>query len=886
MAADPNRHYATGRRSPVHNPARASLPITTTTTGGFTSAYGDIHVLPASRHDSLVRPTGEYRSAAGPITTTTTTYMVRKDPIHRTTSLRESSQTRARRSSTMGSESRRPPVIVTTTRHGSSQASSGDRAESPSRGDPYRSSDEGAYYTQPASSIPRARASSRTPVPYSATMDNEEWQRLRDRTGEDRLHSRSVDPYRAATRGSVYHQHGPPQRRESIDYGPDSYEYTNPGELVRHDLDNTRPRHKRRESYDQYYRPSVSVTTDIGRPLDQGERRPRGPPPTSRQLDRLNRNAAAGIYDQPSIRMPLPPVVPLAPEPARGGSDHLVVPPSPSSGRRRSSSHSRPVSMISDGRYGHPDDYYHGRQDEMVQREIRDRDHDYFKDDTIAARGFGLRIDPKEPEEPRRAPDTRHRDERRERREARKELEEREPRRRSDEDLEPAKKDERRDSDDRDRKAARAHKHEGDHGHERKESKTKEPEDDDKKDSTKDKLATGLSMAAATIGLGAVLKSKDKDESEPKEDRSPPRRHKDKDEDVDDRRRSDDVERRYRVHRKDDDRRPYRDEHELEVVEPQRERERPRRREALPEAESDLRERNRRDAEAKLNGEPTPVPVSSASERDTPSSQGSVEESKPKPRIVRRRRASSAFNPNDTAGLMALKAQMAENESREKSPDTKAPDNKIPVIKEPSPERADRNTSPESKAASEADTALSGTKDDSRGRELVLPERDEKQVRLVSPPRDKDEKKPIKGILKQPKAQFPEEPNPVREGVAPHKDDKKKASVPAGARWTKINRRLVNPEALTIGKERFEVRDDFVIVLRVLNKEEIEAYTAATAQLRGGLQCLSCLCLVCPPHLPCPDTRPFDRASTFDLRPSDTTRPSRLRAVPVRACPP
>lgn len=109
----------------------------------------------------------------------------------------------------------------------------------------------------------------------------------------------------------------------------------------------------------------------------------------------------------------------------------------------------------------------------------------------------------------------------------------------------------------------------------------------------------------------------------------------------------------------------------------------------------------------------------------------------------------------------------------------------------------------------------------------------EHQVRLVSPPRDKPENKPLRGILKQPKVSFPEESNPIREGVAPHKEDKKLKDVPPGARWTKINRKIVNPEALTIGKERFEVRDDFVIVLRVLDKEEIQAYAAATQVLRG-----------------------------------------------------
>ena len=119
----------------------------------------------------------------------------------------------------------------------------------------------------------------------------------------------------------------------------------------------------------------------------------------------------------------------------------------------------------------------------------------------------------------------------------------------------------------------------------------------------------------------------------------------------------------------------------------------------------------------------------------------------------------------------------------------------------------------------------------SRGRESAVTE--DKQVRVVSPPREKKPDKPIKGILKQPRERFPEEDNPIREGVAPHKDDKTKKDVPQGARWTKINRRMVNPEALTIGKERFEVRDEFVIVLRVLSKEEIQEYATATAQIRG-----------------------------------------------------
>lgn len=52
---------------------------------------------------------------------------------------------------------------------------------------------------------------------------------------------------------------------------------------------------------------------------------------------------------------------------------------------------------------------------------------------------------------------------------------------------------------------------------------------------------------------------------------------------------------------------------------------------------------------------------------------------------------------------------------------------------------------------------------------------------------------------------------------------------------TNINRVLVKPEALENGKERFKVPEDSVIVPRLLNKEETEAHTASTAQLRGGL---------------------------------------------------
>lgn len=108
----------------------------------------------------------------------------------------------------------------------------------------------------------------------------------------------------------------------------------------------------------------------------------------------------------------------------------------------------------------------------------------------------------------------------------------------------------------------------------------------------------------------------------------------------------------------------------------------------------------------------------------------------------------------------------------------------------------------------------------------------ERQVRVVSPSRESPPPDPpIKGILRPPRPSFPEDPAPVREGVAPLKGAGKKG-IPANARWTKIDRRLVNPEALERRKERFEQKPDSVIVLRVLTKEEIQSYAAETARIR------------------------------------------------------
>lgn len=112
----------------------------------------------------------------------------------------------------------------------------------------------------------------------------------------------------------------------------------------------------------------------------------------------------------------------------------------------------------------------------------------------------------------------------------------------------------------------------------------------------------------------------------------------------------------------------------------------------------------------------------------------------------------------------------------------------------------------------------------------IIENRDNR-VRIVEPPKEKEAPK---GILRKPTQRFPEHPNSIREGVAPLKDAKNK-DIPVGARWTRIDRRLVNPDALKEAQERYEERQDCVIVLRVLTKEEIQKFADRTKAIRGML---------------------------------------------------
>jgi hypothetical protein len=108
------------------------------------------------------------------------------------------------------------------------------------------------------------------------------------------------------------------------------------------------------------------------------------------------------------------------------------------------------------------------------------------------------------------------------------------------------------------------------------------------------------------------------------------------------------------------------------------------------------------------------------------------------------------------------------------------------------------------------------------------------QSATIGPPTQEDSNAtiPPKGILRPQRESFPERPNPLTEGEPPFEQAHNKDLLPDKS-WTKIDRRLVSPAALTAGIERFEERADAIVVLRVLSEEEIQAYAAKTLELSG-----------------------------------------------------
>lgn len=110
------------------------------------------------------------------------------------------------------------------------------------------------------------------------------------------------------------------------------------------------------------------------------------------------------------------------------------------------------------------------------------------------------------------------------------------------------------------------------------------------------------------------------------------------------------------------------------------------------------------------------------------------------------------------------------------------------------------------------------------------PDQPSKSVTIVTPPKEPPPQ--VRGILRKPTEKFPDHPESIREGVAPHKDALKGKDIPVDARWTRIDRRLVNPQALEEAHERFEERMDCVIVLRVLTKQDIQKLADRTKKIR------------------------------------------------------
>ncbi|KAI0147467.1 hypothetical protein GGR57DRAFT_251882 [Xylariaceae sp. FL1272] len=850
--ADP-RSRLSGRRSPTYNPARASMPVNI----GYNlpSFTENLHAVPAARYESVPRRhDSKSGSGAAPGPTTITTYNVTsaKEPLPRSHS---KARTRSSTLDTLGPK----PIIVTTNHprpHASSSHSSNHsntRGASPPR-DSYRAADN-SYYAQPASSI-RSRSHHRHSQSYNQGAPlGDEFSRLRERTGgatEDRFwaptrastdnfrnvrpHSLYATPAHPATPATPAYHAAPAYGSNTAvaDYEDDYYEYTKPGELARYDLDHDRDqRRSRRDSFERpYYRPHVNVVSNDTTRYDA---RPRAKPPASSGLDRYNRAQAAGAYDRPTVTMPAPPAVPPPPplDTQRRPAALLEGPRSPSIERRET--RPRPISLYQDAptRSSHPDDLYRTR-DDGFHRDRRDRDEGY-RDDDVTARGFGIRTDTLDQPRSVSALPAHTYEDRRSRHEPVERDSKRSDETRSHRSPERASTDDRRPrADSRDRK-----------------------ETISRRDSVREKVSAGLKGAAAAlapaIGLGmknedkvsprrrgtdddrldsrAVEKvpSKEKDlldrKSSPRDDPIVVEQRRDrgrdrgeslsesKDRDID---RERERERERQREREREREREYERERERE-----RDRNRDRDRDRDHEKESarergrdpdrDQREHDRRDAEAKLNG------VSHDRRDRSPDDAVSTSRRRPRP-------SSAAFDPTDTKGLMDLKKELAAMDSQSNATE-KADRSDRPVSREPVSDKA-------LMAPEDSDRYSESRDDESRGREMVPA--GEKTVRVVSPPRDKSDQKPIKGILKAPKVRFPEEDNPIREGVAPHKDDKTKKDkdIPAGARWTKISRKRVNPEALTIGKERFEIRDDFVIVLRVLNKEEIQAYATATAQIR------------------------------------------------------
>jgi hypothetical protein len=213
-------------RSPLYNPARASLPINLTGHPLLATHEHYMHVIPTSRRENIPPRSGS-SSTASTAGMVTTTYKIKADSPPRGSSVREGSRTR--RSNTVDSNAR-PTIVTTVVAQRHRPVVHSGRPMSPLK-NPYRSSEE-EYYTIPASSKPGHTHQKR----YSATMDNADLNRLATERETNRL---KVAPGRegttyTSTRARLLYPNAAVRHADTVadDYGDDGYGYTNPRDLV------------------------------------------------------------------------------------------------------------------------------------------------------------------------------------------------------------------------------------------------------------------------------------------------------------------------------------------------------------------------------------------------------------------------------------------------------------------------------------------------------------------------------------------------------------------------------------------------------------------------------------------------------------------------------
>jgi zinc finger CCCH domain-containing protein 13 len=770
------RRY-TRPRSPLRNPGRSSLP-------NFGYPYTEVYTVPI-RKDSAGTPRVVSDRAPAPPPIVTTTYAVKPE----SQPVRDDRESHRHRRSTLDGAAR-PAIINAQPRSPAIHGGAG-RPPSPLH-DPYRSSGEGGeYMTIPASS----RRHGHQRQSYSATMDNADVHRLsREARSGGML---GVGPGREGARYPTRHRpvyHGALVRHPDTvadDYGDNGYVYTNPRDLVQYDLNRSaRYPPQRRDSYEgsRPARPtSISGYADLApRSYDNRER---GPPPASRGLDKLA--ARSPLYDAPPVRLP------SVESGVRSPRKEQFYPDD----RPRQPAYRRPVSILQDR--PRRDDYYDPRDDDLRERRERPQHSKRYEE-----RGDYR-------ERPYRSDLNGYDTKRREHRSRNG-------------------YDSGNDSDDYDDRVERKHtrdKHVSrEKDHDKRNGNDRNDENDDNKERKRDKLAAGISVAAAALGVSAAAKSAKHEESDDKDDSDDHRRRRDGEE-----------HRRRREHRDD------KGSIDLTGRDPKERHNSREDRDAVADdgGETKARSQQKEDQPVDLAGrnpQEKPAPkearddgddskdqrrnkTDAAEDGSTPSSrEDSLSGETTRRRRLHKERGTGPdvpFKATNTMDLRALRDQL--NKKDDSTPPT-------------APAEAVREGSFERKR--EPSTELEPPAREGRGRRDTSEEEEERRPtpRLVSPPREvkKAEENKPRGILRPPREKFPEDPVPIREGVAPLKDAKKDG-VPPDARWTKISRRMVNTEALEAGKERYEAREDFVIVLRVLTKEEIQAYANATEQIRGKI---------------------------------------------------